>query len=127
MKSCLLATNICFSRPVLPTSIAHDEAAHDETGVVEFFNRPRGREATFRHCGYNATLSSNGGENKMWKSYAIVSALIFAVVALAHLVRLLNRWPVVIGPYQVPMNVSWVALVVSAVIAIWGFVSMGGI
>jgi hypothetical protein len=63
----------------------------------------------------------------MLKSYVAVSALIFAIVALAHLARLLNRWPVVIGPYQVSMNVSWVALVVSALIAIWGFVTVGRI
>jgi hypothetical protein len=57
----------------------------------------------------------------MSNSYAAVSALIFALVALAHLVRLLNRWTVQIGPYKVSTNVSWAALVVSALISIWGF------
>jgi len=61
----------------------------------------------------------------MSNSYAIVSALIFAVVAIMHVVRLINRWPVVIGPYNVSMNVSWVALVVAALIAIWGFAQLG--
>ena len=50
----------------------------------------------------------------MSNSYAIVSALIFAVVAIMHVVRLINQWPVAIGPYNVSMNVSWVALVVAA-------------
>jgi len=36
-------------------------------------------------------------------------------------VRLINRWPVVIGPYNISMNVSWAALVVAGLIAIWGF------
>ena len=54
----------------------------------------------------------------MSNSYAIVSALIFAVVAIMHVVRLINQWPVAIGPYNVSMNVSWVALVVAALIAI---------
>jgi hypothetical protein len=29
-----------------------------------------------------------------------------------------------IGPYNVSMNVSWAALVVSALIAIWGFMQL---
>jgi hypothetical protein len=36
----------------------------------------------------------------MSNSYAAVSALIFAVVAIMHVVRLVNRWSVGIGPYQ---------------------------
>jgi hypothetical protein len=60
----------------------------------------------------------------MSNSYAAVSALIFAVVAIAHLMRIINRWSVVIGPYNVSTNVSWVALVVSALIAIWGFMQL---
>ena len=65
------------------------------------------------------------GENKMSNAYAIVSALIFALVAVGHVVRLINRWSVVIGPYNVSMNVSWAALVVSALLAIWGFMQLG--
>jgi hypothetical protein len=60
----------------------------------------------------------------MSNSYAAASALIFAVVALAHLVRLINRWAVQIGPYKVSTNVSWAALIVSALIAIWGFMQL---
>jgi uncharacterized membrane protein YecN with MAPEG domain len=61
----------------------------------------------------------------MSTSYAIVSALIFALVAIMHVVRLVNRWTVQIGPYNVSMNVSWVALVVAALLAIWGFMQSG--
>jgi hypothetical protein len=57
--------------------------------------------------------------------YAVISALIFALVAVGHIVRLISRWTVQIGPYNVSMNVSWVALVVSALIAIWGFMQLG--
>jgi uncharacterized membrane protein YecN with MAPEG domain len=60
----------------------------------------------------------------MSNAYAAVSALIFAIVAVMHLIRLVNRWTVAIGPYNVSMNVSWVALVVSALIAIWGFMQL---
>jgi hypothetical protein len=60
----------------------------------------------------------------MSNSYAIVSTLIFALVALGHVIRLANRWAVAIGPYNVSMNVSWAALVVSVLIAIWGFMQL---
>ena len=61
----------------------------------------------------------------MSNSYAVVSALIFAVMAIAHVMRLVNQRTVQIGPYNVSMNVSWAALVVSALIAIWGFMQLG--
>jgi len=53
--------------------------------------------------------------------YALVSALIFAVAAAAHLLRLVNRWAVQVGPYSVPMSVSWIGLVIAALISVWGF------
>jgi len=64
------------------------------------------------------------GENKMSNAYAVVSALIFTVVAIMHVFRVINRWNVAIGPYNVPMNVSWAALVVSALLSIWGFMQI---
>jgi hypothetical protein len=42
--------------------------------------------------------------------YAAVSAFIFAIVAIAHLARLLERWTVQIGTLSVPMSVSLVFL-----------------
>jgi hypothetical protein len=58
-------------------------------------------------------------------SYAAISALIFIVVAFVHLARLLKRWPVHVGSYEVPMSVSWFGLPVSASLAIWGFMQFG--
>jgi hypothetical protein len=57
--------------------------------------------------------------------YAVISALIFALVAVGHVMRLVNRWTVQVGPFNVSMNVSWAALVVSALLAIWGFMQLG--
>ena len=53
--------------------------------------------------------------------YAAVSALIFAVVALAHLVRVIKGWAVQIGPFSVSLSVSWIGFVIAALIAVWGF------
>jgi hypothetical protein len=69
--------------------------------------------------------AGNKGGKEMSTYYVAVSALIFALVAAAHVARLLNGWAVQIGPLSVPMSVSWVGLVVSALMAIWGFVQLG--
>jgi hypothetical protein len=57
--------------------------------------------------------------------YAAVSALIFAVVAIGHLIRILNGWAAHIGPYSVPMSLSWLGLAIAALLAIWGFMQLG--
>ena len=53
--------------------------------------------------------------------YSVVSALIFSLVALGHLLRIIKRWEVQIGPHVVSMSVSWAGFVVAALLAIWGF------
>ena len=59
-------------------------------------------------------------------SYAIITALIFAVVAILHgWRRIYNGWTVQIGPYSISMNLSWGGLVVAALLAIWGFSQLG--
>ena len=59
-------------------------------------------------------------------SYVAVTALIFAIVAILHLVRLVKGWPVQIGSQSIPMSVSWAGLVVAGLIAIWGVMQPGG-
>jgi hypothetical protein len=56
--------------------------------------------------------------------YAAVSALIFAVVALAHLVRIIKGWAVQIGSSSVSLSVSWIGFAVAALLAIWGFMQL---
>jgi hypothetical protein len=58
-------------------------------------------------------------------SYALITALIFALVAIMHGWRIYNRWPVTFGPHSISMNVSWVGLVVATMLAIWGFSQSG--
>jgi hypothetical protein len=48
-----------------------------------------------------------------------VAALIFAIVALGHGVRLLTQAKVIIGIYAVPMGISWAALIVAGALSIW--------
>jgi hypothetical protein len=54
------------------------------------------------------------------KTFSIVAGVIFAVVALVHLVRIYMDWPIVIGDWSVPMWVSWIALVVAGGLAYLG-------
>jgi hypothetical protein len=56
----------------------------------------------------------------MLKPYIVISAIIFALVAIGHLVRIAQGWQVQLGDIGVAMSVSWVALVVSAALAVWG-------
>lgn len=61
----------------------------------------------------------------MSKYYAVVTALIFALVAFGHLLRLVKSWPVQIGPLSVPISLSWLGLVVATLLAIWGAAQLG--
>ena len=62
----------------------------------------------------------------MANSYAAVAALIFAIVAILHIVRLAKRGPVQVGPYAIATSVSWLGLVVAGLLALWGFMQAGG-
>jgi hypothetical protein len=53
--------------------------------------------------------------------YALITALILAIVAILHGWRIFKGWTVQIGPHSVSMTVSWVGLIVAALLAIWGF------
>jgi len=52
------------------------------------------------------------------KTFSIVAGVIFAAVALLHLVRIYMDWPVMIGGWSVPMWVCWIGLVVAGGLAI---------
>ena len=54
-------------------------------------------------------------------SYVVVTALLFAFVAILHGWRVYKQWTVQIGPHFLSMTVSWVGLVVAALLALWGF------
>ena len=55
------------------------------------------------------------------KSFQLVAGAIFALIALLHLARIVLGWSAVIGEWSVPMGLSWLALVVAAGLAYFGF------
>jgi hypothetical protein len=48
-----------------------------------------------------------------------VAAIIFAIFAIGHALRLFKHAKVVIATHQIPMAVSWVALIIAAALSIW--------
>jgi len=52
------------------------------------------------------------------KPFTIISAVVFALVAVAHLLRLLFNWTVIIDGISIPYWVSIVGLAVSAVLSV---------
>ena len=54
------------------------------------------------------------------KTYFLVAGIIFTLVALFHLMRIFEDWPVIIGDWSVPKSVSWVALIVAGGLALLG-------
>jgi hypothetical protein len=54
------------------------------------------------------------------KQFSIAAGVIFAVVALFHLVRIYMGWPVIIGDWSVPMWVSWIGLIIAGGLAFFG-------
>ena len=48
-----------------------------------------------------------------------VASIIFGIFAIGHLLRLINHAQVTVGSHTIPMGVSWVALIVAAILCIW--------
>ena len=57
----------------------------------------------------------------MPSKYAVVSGVVFGVVAVIQAVRGLNEWPVHVGTLEVPVWASWVAMVVAGRLCVWAF------
>jgi hypothetical protein len=48
-----------------------------------------------------------------------IAALLFAIFAIAHAVRLYKHAEVMVATHPIPLEVSWVALIIAAVLCIW--------
>ena len=57
----------------------------------------------------------------MPSKYDVVSGVLFGVVAVIQAVRALNQWPVHVGTFEVPVWVSWVAMIVTGSLCVWAF------
>jgi hypothetical protein len=57
----------------------------------------------------------------MPSKYVVVSGVLFGLIAALQAVRALNQWPVQVGVFNVPVWVSWVAMVVAGSLCAWAF------
>jgi uncharacterized membrane protein YecN with MAPEG domain len=48
-----------------------------------------------------------------------VASVLFGIFAIAHVVRLIKQAQVTVGTHTIPMALSWIALVVAAILCIW--------
>jgi hypothetical protein len=48
-----------------------------------------------------------------------VASIFFGIFAIAHLLRLINHAQVTFGTHTIPMTVSWIALIIAAILCIW--------
>ena len=51
--------------------------------------------------------------------YLVISGTVFAVVAVAHLIRAINAWPITIGRWNVPVEVSWLGAIATGALSLW--------
>jgi hypothetical protein len=54
------------------------------------------------------------------KTFDLVAGIIFALVALLHLLRIYAGWPIVIRNWAVPLWFSWVGLLVAGALSYSG-------
>ncbi len=55
------------------------------------------------------------------RTYNTLTAVLFLVIGVLHLIRIIFGWPAQIGGLNIPIWVSWLALVVTGALAYFGF------
>jgi uncharacterized integral membrane protein len=58
------------------------------------------------------------------KTYFLISGLVFAIVAAAHLLRIINQSPILFGTWVIPMTVSVLGLIIAGILSYCGFTLM---
>ena len=53
--------------------------------------------------------------------FSLITATLFSLIALLHVLRLLRGWQVTIGDVVVPLWISWIGLAVATYLAYQGF------
>jgi hypothetical protein len=48
-----------------------------------------------------------------------VASVLFGIFAIAHLFRLITHTQVTVGTQSIPIGVSWIALIIAAILCIW--------
>lgn len=57
----------------------------------------------------------------MRANYEVVSGTVFGLVAVAQAVRALEHWPLQVGPFQIPVEASWMVCAIAVGLCFWAF------
>jgi hypothetical protein len=60
------------------------------------------------------------------RNYLLISAIVFALIAFLHLLRVITHWSVQIGTMMFPIWGSWLAIVIGIGLSVWAFRLMSG-
>ena len=66
-------------------------------------------------------MSYERGNMMGHKGYCMASGVLFLLVALAHLLRIVNGLSIQVDDVAVPMLASWIGMIVPAALATWAF------
>jgi hypothetical protein len=55
------------------------------------------------------------------RAYNTITAVVFLIMAVLHLLRIIFGWPARIGGLDIPLWASWLALVAAGALAYFGF------
>jgi hypothetical protein len=57
------------------------------------------------------------------RDFALLAAVVFAIMALLQLIRAVSGWPIVLGTTVIPLWLSWIAFLVLGGLSVLGFTS----
>ena len=52
-------------------------------------------------------------------AYLTATSIVFGLIALAHVLRLVYAWPIAVGTWQVPVELSWSGAAIAGGLCIW--------
>lgn len=55
------------------------------------------------------------------KTYRLASGGLFTIVALLHLVRAISQWQLTLANWDIPLWISWVAVIITGYLAYSAF------
>ncbi len=53
------------------------------------------------------------------RPYLLISGMVFGLVTIVHATRVANGWTFGLGPWMIPMWVSWCGVVGPAILSVW--------
>jgi hypothetical protein len=77
------------------------------------------RDPLGRNAVRAALDSSRQYRRIVMRAYLQTSGALFALISVAHLLRLFRHWPIDLAGYTVPLWVSWLGLFLAGGLSIW--------